>query len=68
MELRWYSLNVLSNYEKRVEERIKQLVEEKGLRDEITDVLVPTEKITTIRNGKKVEMECQRLIIKWSPT
>lgn len=38
-------------------ESIRQTVAEKGLEDEITEVLVPTEEVIEIRRGKKVTSE-----------
>ena len=57
MAKRWYSVSVLSNFEKKVAEQIKQAVDEKGLQDEIEEVLVPTEEVIEIRRGKKVTSE-----------
>ena len=42
MAKRWYSVSVLSNFEKKVAEAIRQSVAEKGLDDQIDEVLVPT--------------------------
>jgi transcriptional antiterminator NusG len=57
MAKRWYSVSVLSNFEKKVAEAIRQAVAEKGLEDEIDDVVVPTEEVIEIRRGKKVTSE-----------
>ncbi len=57
MAMRWYSVSVLSNYEKRVAEQIRHAVAEKGLEEEIDEVLVPTEEVLEIRRGKKVTAE-----------
>lgn len=57
MAKRWYSVSVLSNFEKKVAEQIKQAVAEKGLEGEIEEVLVPTEEVIEIRRGKKVTSE-----------
>lgn len=57
MAKRWYSVSVLSNFEKKVAEQIKHAVAEKGLEDEIDEVLVPTEEVLEIRRGKKVTSE-----------
>ncbi len=57
MAKRWYSVSVLSNFEKKIAEQIKQAVSEKGLEDEIDEVLVPTEEVLEIRRGKKVTSE-----------
>ena len=57
MAKRWYSVSVLSNFEKKVAEQIKQAVAENGLEDEIEEVLVPTEEVIEVRRGKKVSSE-----------
>ena len=57
MAKRWYSVSVLSNFEKKVAEAIRQSVTEKELEDQIDDVLVPTEEVIEIRRGKKVTSE-----------
>lgn len=57
MAKRWYSVSVLSNFEKRVAEQIRTAVEENELGDQIEEVLVPTEEVLEIRRGKKVTTE-----------
>ena len=57
MSKRWYSVSVLSNFEKKVAEAIRTAVEENGLEDEIEEVLVPTEEVIEVRRGKKVTSE-----------
>lgn len=57
MAKRWYSVSVLSNFEKKVAEAIRLAAAEKGLTDEIDEVLVPTEEVIEIRRGKKVTSE-----------
>ncbi|UWQ14717.1 transcription termination/antitermination protein NusG [Aliiroseovarius sp. M344] len=57
MAKRWYSVSVLSNFEKKIAEQIKTSVEEKGLGEEIDEVLVPTEEVIEVRRGKKVTTE-----------
>lgn len=57
MAKRWYSVSVLSNFEKRVAEQIKQAVADAGLEEEIDEVLVPTEEVIEVRRGKKVTSE-----------
>ena len=57
MAKRWYSISVLSNFEKKVAETIRQSVIDAGLEDEIEEVLVPTEEVIEIRRGKKVTAE-----------
>jgi transcriptional antiterminator NusG len=57
MAKRWYSVSVLSNFEKKVAETIRTSVEEQGLEDQIDEVLVPTEEVIEVRRGKKVTSE-----------
>jgi transcription termination/antitermination protein NusG len=54
MAKRWYSVSVLSNFEKKIAEQIRTKVAEKGLQDQIPEVLVPEEEVIEIRRGKKV--------------
>ncbi|MAY31064.1 MAG: transcription termination/antitermination protein NusG [Rhodovulum sp.] len=57
MAKRWYSVSVLSNFEKKIAEQIKTAVIENGLEDQIEEVLVPTEEVIEVRRGKKVTAE-----------
>lgn len=57
MAKRWYSVAVLSNFEKKVAEQIRTKVAEQGLEDVIDEVLVPTEEVIEIRRGKKIATE-----------
>ena len=57
MAMRWYSVSVFSNFEKKVAENIKEMVEQKNFENEVSEVLVPTEEVLEIRRGKKVQRE-----------
>ena len=57
MAKRWYSVSVLSNFEKKIAEQIRTAVIENGLEDQIEEVLVPTEEVIEVRRGKKVTTE-----------
>jgi len=57
MAMRWYSVSVLSNFEKKVAEAIRTAAAEAGLEDEVEEVLVPTEEVIEVRRGKKVTSE-----------
>jgi transcriptional antiterminator NusG len=57
MAKRWYSVSVLSNFEKKIAELIKTSVTDAGLEDDIEEVLVPTEEVIEVRRGKKVTAE-----------
>ena len=57
MAKRWYSVHVLSNFEKKVAESIRDAVRVHGLEEEIEEVMVPTEEVVEIRRGQKVNVE-----------
>ena len=57
MAMRWYSVSVLSNYEKKVMASIKESISQHELDDQIEQVLVPTEEVVEVRRGKKVQTE-----------
>jgi transcriptional antiterminator NusG len=57
MAKRWYSVSVLSNFEKKIAEQIRTAVVDADLEDEIDEVLVPTEEVIEVRRGKKVPTE-----------
>lgn len=57
MTARWYAVSVLSNFEKKVAESIRESVSQHGLEEEIRQVLVPTEDVIEVRRGKKVQTE-----------
>ena len=57
MAKRWYSVSVLSNFEKRVAEAIREAVRKERMEEEIEEVLVPTEEVIEVRRGKKVTTE-----------
>ena len=52
-ERRWYVLRVQSNKEDHVRETLEKRVKISGMENLITRVLVPTEKVTEIKGGKK---------------
>jgi transcription termination/antitermination protein NusG len=52
-DTRWYVLRVQSNKEDSVKESLERRVQAAGLADQITRVLVPVEKVTEIKGGKK---------------
>jgi len=52
--LRWYVVHTYSGYERKVSENLIQRVKTLGLEDKITQVLIPTEDVVEIRDGKKV--------------
>jgi transcription termination/antitermination protein NusG len=57
IEKKWYVLRAIGGKEKKVKEVIESEVERLKLSDYISQVLIPTEKIYQIRNGKKISKE-----------
>ena len=57
MSMRWYIVHAYSNFEKKVAESIREQAKQRGLEDLFEQVLVPTEKVTEVRRGRKVDTE-----------
>ncbi len=57
MEHKWYIVHAYSNFEKKVAEAIEQSAAEKGLSDLLEEVFVPTEDVTEVRRGRKINTE-----------
>ena len=53
----WYVVRAIGGKEAKVKEYIEAEVRHNHLEDYISQVLIPTEKVYTIRNGKKVSKE-----------
>lgn len=51
-EAKWYIIQTFSGYEKQVMSDIEKTAENRGLKDLIKEVFVPTEMVTSVRNGK----------------
>jgi len=54
---KWYVLRTIGGKEKKVKEYIESEIANAGLQEYISQVLIPTEKVYQIRNGKKVSKE-----------
>ncbi len=54
---RGYIVHAYSNFEKKVAESIREQAKQRGLEDLVDDVLVPTETVTEMRRGRKVNSE-----------
>ncbi len=54
---RWYVLRTVGGKEKKVKEYIENEIANAGLQEYISQVLIPTEKVYQIRNGKKISKE-----------
>ena len=57
MAHRWYVVHAYSGFENKVAQSIREQVEKKGLTDEISQVMVPTEEVVEVRRGAKVQSE-----------
>ena len=56
-KLRWYIVRVQGGKEKKVQEYIQNEIRRAGKEDFVTDVLIPTEKVIQVKNGKRVTVE-----------
>ncbi|MDZ4708393.1 MAG: transcription termination/antitermination protein NusG [Saprospiraceae bacterium] len=56
-EKKLYSLRVISGKERKIKERIELEIQRQGWSSFISQVIVPSEKVYKIRNGKKVVLE-----------
>src|SRR6185437_10166015 len=54
---RWYIVHAYSNFEKKVQESIREQAKQRGLEDHFEQVLVPTETVVEVRRGRKVNAE-----------
>ncbi|MBR4500801.1 MAG: transcription termination/antitermination factor NusG [Clostridia bacterium] len=52
--LEWYVIHTYSGYENKVKDNLEKAVENNGMQQLITEVVVPTEETVELRNGKRV--------------
>ena len=57
MAKRWYVVHVYSGFEKKIGQQIKEQAAQKGLADQIDEILVPAEEVVEVRRGQKVNSE-----------
>jgi transcription antitermination protein nusG len=57
MNKRWYIVHAHSNFEKKVASSIREQAAQRGLEDKFDEILVPTENVTEVRKGRKVNAE-----------
>ena len=57
MSAQWYIVHAYSNFEKKVAEAISSSAKEKGLEHLLEEVFVPTEEVTEVRRGRKINTE-----------
>lgn len=53
MAQRWYVVHAYSGYEKKVQNSLAEYIERSGLADSFGQILVPSEEVVEIRDGKK---------------
>jgi transcription termination/antitermination protein NusG len=54
---KWYVVRAISGNEKKIKQYIENEINRLGLRDFVSQILIPTEKVYQIRKGKKVSKE-----------
>lgn len=57
MQKHWYAVHTYSGHEKKVKTNIERRAETMGLKGKVVDILVPTEKESRVRQGKKSEID-----------
>ena len=57
MASNWYIVHAYSNFEKKVAESILLSAQDKGLSHFIEELFVPTEEVTEVRRGRKINTE-----------
>jgi transcriptional antiterminator NusG len=54
---KWYVVRAISGKERKVKEHLEMEIDRLGMKEFITQILLPIEKVYQIRNGKKVSKE-----------
>jgi transcriptional antiterminator NusG len=54
MAPQWYVIHTLSGHEQRVKESLESHIALQNLDDSITQILIPSEKVSEVRGGKKI--------------
>lgn len=57
VESQWYALHVLSGQEKKIKDNIEKRIKTEEMSDLIKEVVVPVERISEVKRGKKIETE-----------
>ena len=57
MTAQWYAIHVYSGFEKKVAQSVEEQARQKGMADQIQEVLVPMEEVVEVRRGSKVNTE-----------
>lgn len=57
MAKRWYVVHVYSGFEKKIADHIREQAAKKGLDSDFEEILIPSEEVTEVRKGRKVNTE-----------
>ncbi|MGQ1891694.1 transcription termination/antitermination protein NusG [Thermophagus sp. OGC60D27] len=57
IQKKWYVVRAVTGKEKKAKEFIEREIASKNLQDYVSQVLIPTERVFQIRNGKKISKE-----------
>ena len=54
---RWYVINTYSGHENKVRQNLEHRIETMGQRNRVRQVLVPTEQVSELKDGQRVQVE-----------
>lgn len=54
---KWYVLQVLSTHEKKAKKALEEHLDHKGMRDQIEEILLPTENVSEVKRGQQHVVE-----------
>jgi transcriptional antiterminator NusG len=57
MEKNWYVVHTYSGFEEKVKISIEEKIEKQNLKDRISRILIPTERVIELRGGRKKESD-----------
>lgn len=50
---KWYVVQVLSGHEKKVKRALEEFLGPKGLKEQVEEILLPTEKVSEVKDGER---------------